>query len=306
MIREGRDFSFAPVQKNIDWFLQKVAIINSNTNAIIEVWPEQMVRDYCQYFDQVINVLQRIKDFSPEDIQSPKELREDIIRTVESLYTNFFTKWQSDISFFEKNISVTQEAISNILKDANSTKNEIDSVRKKSEEVFSAIQSISATAGVEKYHDVFFRQAESHKKAGHWWLAVMLGGFAGSGYIIFQILKKFEDELKSTDTSNINSILQILAAKLAVISVVFYILHWISRNYSAQRHLETLNRHRQNSLRVFRSFVESTEDPVAKDRILEMAAKSIFDSHETGYIISGNDSETGIKALDFFTINKKN
>ena len=49
-------------------------------------------------------------------------------------------------------------------------------------------------------------------------------------------------------------------------------------------HLYTLNKHRENVLRTFESFVKSTDDPKIKDALLKEAAKAIFITGDTGYL----------------------
>lgn len=49
-------------------------------------------------------------------------------------------------------------------------------------------------------------------------------------------------------------------------------------------HLYKLNKHRQNSLRVFEAFIKTADDEKTKNIIRLQATKTIFESGDTGFV----------------------
>ncbi len=81
-------------------------------------------------------------------------------------------------------------------------------------------------------------------------------------------------------------------AKLLVISTLSFAVFWSARNYKAQKHNETLNKHRANALMTFRAFVEGTSDARVKDALLMHAAQAAFSGRPTGYETSDQESQS--------------
>ena len=77
-----------------------------------------------------------------------------------------------------------------------------------------------------------------------------------------------------------------------MISTLSFGVLWRARNYRAERHNETLNKHRANALMTFRAFVEGTADDRVKDAILLQAAQAAFAGRPTGFDSPEKDSPT--------------
>src|SRR5205085_68200 len=75
---------------------------------------------------------------------------------------------------------------------------------------------------------------------------------------------------------------QLLAAKVILFSILGSAVVWCGRIYRAHRHNEVVNRHRQNALSSFRTFVESADDATRNAVLLE-ATRAVFSPQHTGY-----------------------
>ena len=91
--------------------------------------------------------------------------------------------------------------------------------------------------------------------------------------------------------------LQIFLAKILLLSFFSVVFYQIVKNYNANMHLQTVNRHRENSLKSFQSFVESTDDAKIKDTVLIQATKAIFETGETGYISTKGNGITSMETI---------
>jgi hypothetical protein len=78
--------------------------------------------------------------------------------------------------------------------------------------------------------------------------------------------------------------LQQTVARILIITLLYSVVVWVARNYFANRHNYTVNRHRRNAMQTFRAFVEGTEDKATQDFILRQAAACAFAPQQTGYL----------------------
>ena len=58
-----------------------------------------------------------------------------------------------------------------------------------------------------------------------------------------------------------------------------------------------VNRHREDALRTFRSFVEGTESPDTKDQVLLAAARAAFGQVPTGLVTDKGDGASVLEVL---------
>jgi hypothetical protein len=70
-------------------------------------------------------------------------------------------------------------------------------------------------------------------------------------------------------------------------------LSFCIKNFRANKHNEVLNKHKQNALSTFETFVKTAgEDKSIKNAILLETTHSIFSSQNTGYTSSEKDIES--------------
>ena len=90
--------------------------------------------------------------------------------------------------------------------------------------------------------------------------------------------------------------LQNLFTKGLFLSPIYVWLNRSIKNYSAQKHLEVINTHRQNALETFDTFVTAAGDNrETRDAVLLAATDAIFDANQTGYLstkATGPDSRS--------------
>jgi|YNPMSStandDraft_1061717.scaffolds.fasta_scaffold32571_2 hypothetical protein len=147
------------------------------------------------------------------------------------------------------------------------------------ERVLTAVKALSAQAGVSTNAQIFDLEAERFEnEARNWlkWTRVAVAGtfFATLVFLVSAFLYHPADLSKA---------FQYVVAKLLVLSVLYFTTVWCTRIYRAQKHNETLNRHRANALKTFQAFVEGTSDDRVKDAILLQAAQAVFAGRSTGF-----------------------
>jgi len=77
---------------------------------------------------------------------------------------------------------------------------------------------------------------------------------------------------------------QVIFNKVLIVSLLFFSIGWIARNYTASRHNFVTNQHRQTALSTFETIVNGVkEDPQARNAVLVYASQAIFMPTPTGY-----------------------
>lgn len=155
----------------------------------------------------------------------------------------------------------------------------ISTARVEAEHALAAVKEQAAEAGVSTNAQIFVGDSDKHRDLAKTWLkaTISMAGFAllvTSGFLIAAFLYHPAD---------LASAVQYVVAKLLVASTLSFGVFWCARNYKAQKHNQTLNKHRANALMTFRTFVEGTGDPRVKDAILLQAAQAAFSGRPTGF-----------------------
>ena len=130
--------------------------------------------------------------------------------------------------------------------------------------------------------DIFAGQAEKHQQAAWAWLGI--ASLLIVGLIIGIIWGGLLDILK-LEGSEWTGALQNIFKKGSVLTLCYFALNRSIKNYSAQKHLEIINRHRQRSLDTFPDLLESSGNtPETRHAVLSAATNAIFDANQSGYL----------------------
>ena len=132
---------------------------------------------------------------------------------------------------------------------------------------------------VSEYGELFAEQANKHKRAAFWWLVSTVGLSIGFGCVfvwLFNVLR-----LGGTEWVGV---VQNIFTKGFLLSLIYLLLNRSIKDYTAQKHLEVINRHRQNALETFERFVSSAARQETKEEVLLAATNAIFDANQSGYL----------------------
>ena len=173
---------------------------------------------------------------------------------------------------------------------------ETDRLQKQSDQVEqlkNQMENLLAEESVSKHEKIFEEQANKHKQVAFWWLLSTVGLIIGFGFIFYWLF----NALKLGGTELVG-VLQNIFTKGFFLSLVYLVLNRSIKNYTAEKHLEVVNRHRQNALRTFNAFVSSAgENQETRDAVLLAATNAIFDANQSGYLstkIRGSESASSI------------
>jgi hypothetical protein len=240
----------------------------------------------------VTEKLNQIKNFNPETQSSE---RTNLIMGINDVFETYYSHIFEILSHikiqkfkpseFEKEVKTKLKTVRDITNEANKKLTEIN-------DILSKTKQVAGKTGVTEYATYFKEEASEHSQKSNEWLravVVMSLVVVGWGIILMFWIKR---------GLTTGEAVQYAIAKFIVLSALFYILVWVTKNYNAHRHNYIVNKHRSNSLNSFETFVKSTEDPTTKDAVLLQATQSIFSPQPSGYDNGGNEGDPSNKFIE--------
>jgi ElaB/YqjD/DUF883 family membrane-anchored ribosome-binding protein len=282
---------------------------------------------------QLASLFQQIETFSPTNTGNAAQQRESYIQQVEDHWNSLYSQvrqilgpateeaankeldnLRSDVTRALSSVELASEQIKTRQTDADrqlqefitqqktTVTSELESVRSELEASLIEVRKAAAEAGVSmnaKYFDV---EAVEFKKQARFWfwtlliLIVVLFAYAIGGGALLDSLG-----LSPQPTgSGILDSTKLVSQRALLAFVLIFAVVWASKNYSASRHNEVVNRHRRNSLGSFETLAKSASDVQTKNAVLIQATQSIFSPQATGYVKSDGEDSSSTKVLEVF------
>ncbi len=252
---------------------------------------------------QLKTQVDQVKQFSP-NVNNPTAVRDTLIYWFRDNYDGYFIEISPVIAY-----SIRKGTDFELLeKKARESLIQIEAVVKEIEEhgrdaaaetelTLQKVRQAAAEVGVAQHATHFQLEAKNHSEtAAKWLIATIVAGFITVVWGIFSF--KFHPVPMSSPPTT-TELVESFASKLMVLSVLYYVLVWAGKNYGAHRHNFVVNKHRQNALSTFETFVKAAgEDIDTKNAVLLQATQSIFSSQSSGYINRDNDQESPNKIIE--------
>ena len=282
-------------------------------------FPRGIARDVVrQHLQQFYENVREIEDFAISD-ENPKQTHDQLLQNISNFCDSAKESLRHVVAYLssgkvgelgtEVNATVAAavdrlDAETNRTKETNNATEKVlaeteERLEKKEEEVDRLtlkMQNQLAEKPISQYKAIFADQAkEYHKEAQNWlWIAIgTTAVFFGAFYLLPTLLE--------SGTPGWTGILQNLFAKGFLLSPIYLWLNRSIKNYTAQKHLEVINTHRQNALETFDTFVAAAGDNrETRDAVLLSATDAIFDANQTGYLSakgSGSDSRSPVQQV---------
>jgi len=131
-----------------------------------------------------------------------------------------------------------------------------------------------------------------------WWTLLFIIGFNFVLYLLIFFLHKLgKIELAVTDIFT----LEYGIIKLALISLLYYGMHFASRNYNIVSNLEAITRHRKNVALTLEDFLATNPDERIRSEMIKHGMDAMFRHLPTGYIRKSGKDEDGGSIIKSFT-----
>lgn len=291
--RKGKDFSFSDVQDFIIIIFDHIKIFQNNPDFWDQL-PEDKKNNIKNYLEHFLQYIEQIQNFNPSQ-GNPQDERNGIASRIRSNYNEFYEHLFPRLKLFVLEKEVSSKKAEELIKQAEEVISAIQKQKEQGDEILKALRETSAITGVSKFAGVFGDQAKQNKKTANRWLIVSIVSAVAIGGFLWWVFNQLINIIQANDGFQVS--LQIFLAKILLLSFFSVVFYQVIKNYNANMHLYTLNKHRENSLVSFQSFVESTEDPKIRDTVLIQATKAIFEAGETGYVSSKDGSITGLETI---------
>lgn len=223
------------------------------------------------------------------EIENPPARRNQIKKEFESHLTAVFDQFLPPLIFLGSSDASTLRSETEAL---------VAKIRSDSEaadQAVAAIRKAAGQTGMTREAEHFSIQADEHRDAANWWLAMTIlfvGLTALWGVVALFVLTI------DKDASNVQLVHNSIG-KLIILSGLYFGLVWCGRNYRASRHNYVVNKHRKNSLSTFETFVSAAgSDEAVKNAVLLQATTSIFNAQASGYANAENDTDVPTKIIE--------
>jgi hypothetical protein len=268
----------------------------------LENLPIEVIRNLKNQGKNAFQKFTQIIDYAPRQHSSPFQERDRIINELQSSYASqwnviapviaYSIRKGTDFESLEKrareNIARQEDAIKEFGKQRDNTLEEI-------QKTLESVRRAAADVGVSQHSLVFKEAAEEYEKKSKGWLTATI-----SLSIATAIWGAFSFFIHPPgDPPTTAQIIQFSIAKLIVLSALYYSLVWAARNYQAHKHNYIVNRHRQNALQTFETFIKAAQgDPDTKNAVLLQTTQSIFSAQPSGYIHKDTESDSPNKFIE--------
>lgn len=296
----GKDLSF---EAGLPVFRRTLGLFKDLSDCNLETVPYETLNQLHSQANQVLTYFQQIKNFSiQQHPQNPVQARDSLIQQLRDQWQSYYAVVTPHISYAIRRgtdfDALEREARGTLALQkqlAGDFKTEKDKILAEMQGALERVRQAAAEAGVAQHAIHFKEEAEFHKKQSMYWLSAA-GVFAVC--TIVYSLWSLGPQLNDLSVTTTPRAVQLILPRLVVIFVFTYGLVWSARNFAASRHNFVVNRHRQNALSSFETFVKGAGDANTKDAVLLQATQSIFSPQDSGFVRNESSPNPGSQILE--------
>ncbi len=282
----GKDLSF---EAGVPVFRRTLNLFRDLSACSLDNVPFETLSQLHSQVNQSLELFKQIQSFSiQQNPTNPVQARDSLIQQLRD-------RWHSDYSVITPHIAyairrgtdfdaLEREARGTLALQkqlAGDFKTEKDRILSEMQGALDRVRQAAAEAGVAQHAIHFKDEADFHKRQSLLWLfATVIFGIATIVYALYSL----GPELNDLSATTLPRTVQLIVPRFIVIVVLLFGLVWSSRNFAASRHNFVVNRHRQNALSSFETFVKGAGDPQTKDAVLLQATQSIFVPQDSGFV----------------------
>lgn len=288
--------------QGIEVFARTLGLFRSLHESSLDNVPHDTLIRLTQFANEAANTFKQIQTFDPLGQSNPAAVRDSLIQQVATQYQSWFPQIAPVIAYsirrgtdFERLERDARSAVEEL----NRIKRDMDvkaaSIVSEAQATLEQVRRAAAEVGVAQHAVHFTHEAAAHlSRGGRWlWATGVLATLtlAFSGWTVYYYATT------SLNMSTSQS-LQLAVSKLVLFSLLYYGIVWSSRMYRSQWHNHVVNKHRQNALSTFETFVKAASDDQTKNAVLLQATHCIFAPQATGFVAHEGDSTANPQILE--------
>ena len=304
----GAGFSFEPVYQDLLVVHSMLRETLTSSHEWMLHFPRGIARDAVnQQLQQFYENVRQIEDFEISD-DNPKQTHDQLLQNISNFCDSAKEPLGRIVAYLSsRKVGQLTAEVDDMVAKLKTETNRVEEINNEAEQkqvereqefdrLKLEVQNQLAEKPISQYKAIFADQAEQYRKGARFWLVmavVAIGVFAAT----FVLLSKF----MGSGGTQLSGTLQNLFTKGFLLSPIYVWLNRSIKNYTAQKHLEVINTHRQNALETFDTFVAAAEgNRETRDAVLLSATEAIFDANQTGYLSakgSSSDSRSPIQQV---------
>lgn len=282
----GKDLSF---EAGLPVFRRTLGLFRDLSQCNLDNVSYEALQQMHSLANQVLTYFKQIQAFSIQQHPSnPVDARNSLIQQLRDQWNTYYVTITPHISYAIRKgtdfDALEREARGTLALQkqlAGEFKTEKDKILIEMQGALERVRQAAAEAGVAQHAIHFKEEAELHKAQSLYWLiAVAVFAAATVGYALWSLGPQLNDLAAAT----VPRAIQLILPRLVVIFVLTYGLVFSARNFGSSRHNFVVNRHRQNALSSFETFVKGAGDAQTKDAVLLQATQSIFSPQDSGFV----------------------
>lgn len=192
-----------------------------------------------------------------------------------------------------------EDEIKNLMNDkVNESEEMLNATRANSstiEDILKELQKKTAEITVSDYANVFKIQAEKYNFESYIWLIIgVIISIIFVCLIVFGVYKNIptEEIITSKGVELVKYNFGNLLIKVLVFAIQIFLISFSFKQFSINKHLSTINKHRQNGFNSFKLFVDSVskDDNATRNSLMLQLSKAVYEQSTTGYISDKNSN----------------
>jgi hypothetical protein len=288
----GRQLDFS---KGTDVFKRVLGLFKDLKESNLDNVSYQALTNLTQMAQDANNRFQQIRSFNPGNQNNPSAARDGLVQSLGEYYHQYFNTISPIIAYsvrkgtdFERLEEDAQRHLAEIEKVKVEQQKQAASLLAEVQSTLDKVRKAAAEVGVAQHSIHFKEQATEHLESSKTWLRATIGlavltllySVAVGSYYLF-----------GAPQMTASQAVQLGIAKLFIFSVLYFATLWAARMYKAHWHNYVVNKHRQNALSTFETFVKAASDDQTKNAVLVQATQSIFSQVQSGFVTA--DTEAG-------------
>jgi hypothetical protein len=293
------EMNFVPLAPLLRTYVQLVSVIMNSSLSHVSVEKLNALKEQLNRLTSILNDMGRFRINEGNSAQKHQE----ITGRVKGEYDRFlnavipalifaiqettnFARWETELQGLERAI---KEKFEKADQSTFLLTEKLEQALTSAEETVASIRKASAEAGVAREAVYFSKEAESFLTTQKLWL---VGTLAMAALTVAWGVAIVFGLLPAKQTTDLGDIAHYTLGKIIVLSGLYFGLVWCTKNYSASAHNYVVNKHKQNALSTFETFIRAAgADQDIKNAVLLQTTASIFSSPVSGYAGS-KDADT--------------
>ena len=266
-----------------------------------------VAQDVVNHLQEFYENIQKIENFEISG-ENPRETHADLLRSISSFCDSVKGSLAPVVGYLSstkvEQLTAEVDDLAAKLKTEtnraaefiNKTEKNLAEKQEETDRLILKLQNQLTEKPISQYKAIFADQAKECEEEAQKWLWIAIGTTAVFFATFVGLTIWWESE-----GPGLTGTLQNLFTKGFLLSPIYVWLNRSIKNYTAQKHLEVINTHRQNALETFDPFVDAAEgNRETRDAVLLSATDAIFDANQTGYLStkgSGADTKSPVQQI---------